>query len=553
MKYSPHNRSATPYCLMTAITVLMLSTTMPAQYFTENFSAPNSAPVALGGIHYSVIAANLNQNSAADLIYYDNDTLGTQTSFLVDLDPAVTGVGPYVSQSFGIGMITLGGAWDAMAGDVNGDGLTDLLFTRFAAASINLGNGNGTFLPPTAIIAVNYINGIISGMAPLDANHDGLLDFVCIQYPNNNSASLVVGLNQYPAWTFATIASINVAIAINGSKGPFVGDFDGDGNHDILLQNSLTYSGPMYTLVGWGNGTGQFTWSNTQLPGFPAPGPSTGFPLVRATRDMNGDGRSDLVCSTMTSAGGQLMLFLGTSLRTVIPAGSHAVPSTVDISAAEVHADDFNVDGLGDVLYVAPMMINFAQCEFTVVMALGLPGGQLHPAEFLSSHGPNNGAFCPLSMIADFDGDGDVDLVGAPRDGSFFYFNNNALTGTGCSGSGAAPPGLWPSSAQVGNPGFSTTIYGALTNAPSVLAIATSLNASPINTCGVYLDFSGPVVFLPGVTNTNGNIVWSLPIPANPLLHGAAFRAQAAVLDPLGPTLGGLNLALTPARTVIVW
>lgn len=249
--------------------------------------------------------------------------------------------------------------------------------------------------------------------------------------------------------------------------------------------------------------------------------------------DMDGDSITDLISSVPTTAGSVatelLQVYLGSTTRSMTPAGTFVVPSTVNINLATVHAGDFNLDGWRDVLYTSTFTNTNAFCDFNVAMILGLPGGQLHPAGMDTTHSLNNSGVCPLFTVADFDGDGDLDLVGTPRACPFYYFNNRALLGTGCSGSGAATPGLWYSNALIGNSQFATSISGALNNTHAVLVISLGLCTSPLNTCGVYLDLSGPVVFLPGVTDAYGGITYQLPLPNNPLLHGASFHAQAAV------------------------
>jgi hypothetical protein len=221
-------------------------------------------------------------------------------------------------------------------------------------------------------------------------------------------------------------------------------------------------------------------------------------------------------------------------------------------------AADFNRDGFGDLLR-APNYSTTSPAgwvgDFAVTMALGLPGGQFHQPVMTTPHTPfpNSASYYPSSVVADFDGDSDLDLVCTPRSSSFYYFSNLALKGVGCMGTGGVPPGLRPSSAHVGNQSFDATIFGGSSNVPALLAVTAGLSNSPLNTCGLYLDLAGPVVFLPGMTNALGSFVWPLPIPANPALHGAVANAQAAVLDPLGPSFGGVYLSLTPARTVIIW
>ena len=545
MNHRKHALVATQYCLVVAAALFVVMSALPAQYLTEALYVPNAPPP--GVPNYTSIAADLNQNGYADLVYFELQ----YSAFVVDLDPAVSGVGPYSLQALGIGWTGGGGATECVAGDVNGDGFVDLVFNRYAGLSISLGNGNGTFVPPTAFF--NGLQGLVKRLTMLDVNNDGAQDLLCLYMQQGGGwfQTLCI-LNQYPTWIIVPNSGALFNIPTSGS-GLFLGDFDGDGNVDNAFQDILVpLGGPIVTRIFWGNGMGQFPWNNVTPSGFPATTP----PIIRAVADMNGDGISDLICGSPITVGGvateQLQIFLGSSSRILTPAGTFPVPPG-NMNLAPTYAADFNGDGLGDVLCVSSTTLPGAFGDFNVTMALGLPGGQLHQVGMVTPHSPTILGIYPLILVGDFDGDASLDLFSTPRGCPAYFFRNRTMTGTGCAGTGAAIPGLLAPDALVGNSVFAVNIYGALINAPAVLAIAVGLNTSPFNTCGVYLDLSGPAVYLPGTTDLWGNIAWPVPIPNNPLLRGLTAYAQAAVLDPLGPNLGGLNLALSPARTIIIW
>jgi hypothetical protein len=537
--------------LMAAAMLLALATMVPGQYLTEAFSTAAMPPPG-GVVSYFSLAADFNQNGYADIAYFPY----LSPYFLVDLDPAVSGVAPYTQQAYFTGGM-LGGPTQGAAIDVNGDGLLDLALVHSSAAlSIHIGNGNGTFV--TAGGLMPNIVGWWSAMA--DVNNDGLPDVLTAAGSGGSSLWAVeCHLNQPPNWPSAWFMPIINGAVDMGGGGPRVGDFDGDGNIDIAITWGVGTVMPQVTNVLWGNGVGQFTaLSATSTPGLPT---TYGHKTVGAA-DMNGDGITDLIRSAPTGIGGvtsELMqVYLGSPTRTMILAGSFVVPPTGPRPMA-TFAADFNRDGFGDLLRAPnfssdPSLVTACNINNTLTMALGLPGGQFHQSGMTTTPTPFSGpAYCPSSVVADFDGDGDLDLALTPRNTPFYFFRNRALNGAGCVGSGTAPSSLRPSNAQVGNLSFDATISGTFSNAPAVLAIATGLNSSPFNSCGVYLDLAGPVVYLPGTTDVFGRCVWPLPIPANPALHGAVANAQAAVLDPLGPSFGGVYLSLTPARTVIIW
>ncbi len=536
-------------CLFAAV-LFLLVTALPGQYLTEALFDTANSPPAPSASTLVATAADFNQNGCADLVYINGLALG----LLVDLDPVVAGIGPYSMQAYGIGWLLAADALEAVAADVNADGQMDLACNRFGALSIHLGIGDGTFIPPTTGYGITGVYGMWRYMSALDANNDGLTDLLLVTGSQNPTLTGVYCLlNQYPNWVGIQVAN-TTQFTGPGSSGPFSGDFDGDGNVDIAFQDAWYPSGAQQTRIFWGNGTGLFAWNNITPPGFP----TTANTMIRAVADMNADGIADLVCtSPATMAGGiteQIQTLLGSTSRTLIAAGTFPIPPN-NVSPATTFAADFNRDGWGDVVRVSAFVPSNppAVCNMTVTMALGRPGGLFHQAVMSTPHTPFSTLGCPYSVIADFDGDSDLDLMCTPRASPLFYFSNSAIRGAGCPGSGGAPPNLWTSDAMVGNAAFTASLWGALGNAHAVMAIATGLSGNALSNCGIYLGLSGPVSFFSGVTDSWGNLTWPLPIPNNPLLHGVPFFAQAAVLDPLGPNLGGLNLALTPARTIIVW
>ncbi len=567
MSHLKHAHAATWNCLLVALMLLAVVSVLPGQYLTEAFNVPMAPPGAGPGDF--PVAADLNQNGYADLIH----VVAGSVLFQVDLDPAVSGVGPYIPHAYyyppGVGAGTL----RVIAADVNGDGLQDLAYGLYGTGIssnpmsmilFSIGNGNGTLVPASTVsISMSTLAVIMQWFAMADVNNDGLPDVLAYSSSGGNAPTLSCYLNQFPNWNLAWQVQVWAwgGVSVNGIGGaPRVGDFDGDGNTDLAIQHSdFSVGASWITNVLWGNGGGQFTApSGSSITGFPVFPGFMAAGLVGAA-DMNGDGITDLVSSVPATVGGAatelLQVHLGSTTRSLTPAGTFTTPPAGVLFVA-TFAADFNRDGWGDLLR-APAREPFfttSVCNFAVTMALGLPGGQFHQTGMNTSHTPCPfPAACPTSVIGDFDGDSDPDLMCVPYYCPGYYFRNQALNGVGCSGSSPTPPGLWPSNAQVGNLNFNAAVFGAPGNALAVLAIATGLSTSPLNACGVYLDLAAPVVYLSGGTDIFGNVVWPLPIPNNPVFQGATFHAQAAVLDPLAPTLGGLNLALTPARTVIVW
>jgi hypothetical protein len=162
-------------------------------------------------------------------------------------------------------------------GDANADGKQDIfvwLDDNTFGSSITrnpkdlllfLGNGDGTFQAGRdALQSLDY-------MTMVDLNHDGLLDVIQIEttgqwgitppvitiYLGNPDGTFgpPTTYSHYTA-PFATFYGNNVTQKV---QGPFVGDFNGDGNTDIAVIEASNSGLPSYVQYLAGNGDGTFT------------------------------------------------------------------------------------------------------------------------------------------------------------------------------------------------------------------------------------------------------------------------------------------------------
>lgn len=232
----------------------------------------NSFDISLGitGLQIS----NLNKGGPASLIFTFNET-----------GEAVAGFNSY-NQGFvvlpGIGNGTYGtpvitftnssttainnnfGTQIAAIADVNGDGNADLVAinSSFTVANgaqsqveVFLGNGDGTFKPPTIVNTPTNPTTI----ALADFNNDGKIDIAALCGAiNANSDQIAIALGNGDG-TFNAPTTMTVESDINGMGGLAAADFTGDGNVDLALINAFGTSG---IFPGNGNGTFNSVTSN---------------------------------------------------------------------------------------------------------------------------------------------------------------------------------------------------------------------------------------------------------------------------------------------------
>ncbi|MDX2232015.1 MAG: DUF4347 domain-containing protein [Leptolyngbyaceae cyanobacterium bins.349] len=217
------------------------------------------------------------------------------------------------------------GVSDVTQGDFNGDSQKDLAVTLkssgFSNIAILLGNGDGTFAPPT----YSEVYYIPSAIATGDFNKDGKQD-LAITHENYLSILLANGNG-----TFASPISYRVEADTSEVS---VSDFNGDNIEDLAVTSYAYSTGSISILLGNGNGT--FRNGVTQT-GLDRPG-NVGV------ADLDNDGKQDLV---YTVYGGSF----SNNFRVQLGRGDGTFASATTIlndsigGETEIGIGDFNKDG----------------------------------------------------------------------------------------------------------------------------------------------------------------------------------------------------------------
>ena len=296
-------------------------------------------------------------------------------------------------------------------GDLNGDGHLDLFFATTKLQGYEsklwsaLGDGLGGFAPLT--LHWRMISDV-GDLDLADVNSDGFIDVVV--------AGLDLGFVYVPG-TAGGLANLAIPLLATGGSGKAVsaGDFDGDGFIDLAAG---LREGPNATRVRvyYGDGTGQYRVQNSSYLADVVEAP----PSIDSG-DLDGDGALDVV--TVDRRGARMRVWGNNSDRTFTEA--YTLGQTFDLGLG-IEIRDFDSDGAPDIFRITS--------NYRRVSTLRNLGAFSFSAR-TSAYGTTSLSFAGL---VDIDQDGVVDAVARPNSGGL----TSMLGSTDASGSyGLAPQG----------------------------------------------------------------------------------------------------------------
>lgn len=201
--------------------------------------------------HLDIVAANYNGNNISILINNQNGGFLSATNISVGGRPISVKVG-----------------------DFNQDGVADIAVANYQTNNISIliNNGIGAF----ATSSVSLSGGDNPNSITLsDFNNDNILD-IAVANINSTFIRIFSGIGD---GTFANLSNIADVVGNSNIKS---GDFDGDGNTDLLVSNYSTND----TRIHLNDGIGNFTL-NYQVNTNP------NIPLGLVVADFNNDGKAD--------------------------------------------------------------------------------------------------------------------------------------------------------------------------------------------------------------------------------------------------------------------
>ena len=302
------------------------------------------------------------------------------------------GIYPYTDDRFGQSVAT--------AGDVNGDGYSDVIVsavthgsneTHRGQAYVYLGSATGLAHAPVWTAEGDqdgaYFGYVVASAG--DVNGDGYSDVIVSAVLHDNGqtdegrAYVYLGSTTGPATTAAWTAESNQASAWLGESVAGAGDVNGDGYSDVIVgviyyDNGQTNEGRAYVYLGSATGLGT-------IPAWTAESNQADADLgyvVGTAGDVNGDGYADVIAGAPYYDNGQAdegraYVYLGSAggLGLTPAWAAESDQAGAWFGTAVATAGDVNGDGYSDVIVGAPLHDNGQSDEGRAFLYLGSAGG----------------------------------------------------------------------------------------------------------------------------------------------------------------------------------
>jgi len=388
-----------------------------------NISTATATLTGLATFGLSVASAgDVNGDGVSDVII--GDAIGDAFIFNGVLTTGITNAS-YLTASTTLTGSGRFGISVASAGDVNGDGYSDVIVGAPAilatggSAYIYLGSSSGL----SAVVSTTLTGGVSFGFSVSgagDVNGDAYADVIVgdtlgTAFVYNGTKTGIASGNTSTASTTLS-GSADYGLSVSSA-----GDVNGDGYSDVAVgepggSGAFTYHG---------SPTGSINTSTISILGTSDGGSNEdrlGF-SVSSAGDINGDGYSDVVIGVIgyNALTGAAYIYYGSStgLSKSSPAPAIlSVGGSATVGWSVAGAGDINGDGYDDVIVATPQANGD---QGAVYIYLGSPSGIANgasPTATLTGVNPNDNFGTSVASAGDVNGDGYYDIiVGAPNAG----------------------------------------------------------------------------------------------------------------------------------------
>jgi hypothetical protein len=362
----------------------------------------------------------------------------------------------------------------ASAGDVNGDGFSDVIVGAYrfdngqtdeGAAFVYHGSASGLSTTPdwTAESDQDFAEFGVSVASAGDVNGDGYSDVIVGAYlfdnvETNEGRAFVYhgsasGLSTTPNWT----AESNQSFAYFGSSVASAGDVNGDGFSDVIVgafgfDNGQTFEGAAFVYHGSANGVNNGVLGTPANAAWTAESNQAGARFgssVASAGDVNGDGYSDVIVGALLFDNpepdeGRAFVYHGSAsgLSTTPNWTAESNQAGARFGSSVASAGDVNGDGYSDVIVGAYLFANGQTDEGAAFVYHGsedgvnngVPGTPANAAWTAESNQGNAQFGFSVASAGDVNGDGFSDvIVGAylfdnpePNEGRAFVYHGSA-------------------------------------------------------------------------------------------------------------------------------
>jgi subtilase family serine protease len=304
--------------------------------FNDDFGGGSNSHIVYrassSGFYYVDAAAHSDSGTGTYAVTFAKipagDLNGDGASDLLWQEPGSGATSEWLMSSGGLASnpaMPLTTGYSAVAtGDFNGDGITDVLWKSGATGAVvewlmsaNGGLGSSVGLPSAAGW---------TAVAAADFNGDGIKDVLWQNTSTGATSEWLMSANGGLAGVFSTPAEAGSSVAA-------IGDFDGNGNVDVMWKNDTTGATSEWLMS-----------SNGGLAGNPVTPSAQGYTAVAAA-DFNGDGATDILWQNASTGAVSEWIMSGSG-------GVALNPSTPDVQGyAVVAVGDFNGDGVADIMW----------------------------------------------------------------------------------------------------------------------------------------------------------------------------------------------------------